>query len=112
MCAVTFSLPNGKTGKEFMCGLAGELRFDHQPADLAAVEIAPVKDGLRWRVLPEPVAPVREIVLLVREADLVRVVPVKAGRARAVPVVVLPVRVAPVEADREAATSNSIRWSA
>ncbi|QUW64022.1 hypothetical protein KFQ04_14565 [Pseudomonas synxantha] len=21
-----------------MCGLAGELRFDHQPADLAAVE--------------------------------------------------------------------------
>ena len=32
------TLPNGKTGKEFMCGLAGELRFDNQPADLAAVE--------------------------------------------------------------------------
>ena len=35
---VPVTLPNGKTGKDLMCGIAGELRFDNQPANLAAVE--------------------------------------------------------------------------
>ena len=83
-------------------------------ADLAP-KVVPVKgdlkakDDLRVRVLPEPVVPVREIVLLVREADLVRDDPEKAGRVtvdRAVPV-----DVAPAVVRVRAAMLNSIRWS-
>ena len=72
----------------------------------------PVKDARHVKAAPKVEDdPVKEIVR-VREADLARAVPAKVGHETAVPVVVLPVRVAPVEADREAATSISIRWSA
>ena len=78
-------------------------------ADLAP-KVVPVKADLRVRVLPEPVVPVREIVLLVRVAVLVKGDPEKADRVtvdRAVPV-----DVAPAVVRVRAAMLNSIRWSA
>ena len=65
-----------------------------------------VKDARPVKAVPKAEADPARAIVRVREVGLVKVV-----RAKAVPEVVLPVRVAPVEEGREAAMSISIRWS-